>query len=475
VSGTADNALFGDGTLTDAEGGGRAALPDVISPHLFIAMECARPEAGGSRHSLANIDRVLVGRGAARSAERLVDGGTRTLELRIPDPHMSSRHACFSWDRGACLVLDTGSRNGTRVNGLRASSSTALGDGDIVEVGHTLLIYRAALTAPLAGLGDVDFANDDATNLLATVDPFLARSVSILSRLARSNCPVLLLGETGTGKEVVARGLHRLSERKGPFVAVNCGALPATLLEAQFFGHVRGAFSGAVADAPGLVRSADGGTILLDEIADLPMSSQAALLRVLQDHEVVPVGGTRPIKVDLRVLAATHQPLRELVARGAFREDLFARVSAFSFALPPLRARREDIGLMVAAYARGQSPDANAGGAMRLTPAAGRMLFEYDWPRNVRQLHQVLQVASALAGREPVDVVHLRAPMARSAPSAANDSPDDACLDPVQERLIASLKRHHGNISQVARELGKARMQVQRWMRRFGIDSRSFR
>ncbi|HEV3191934.1 MAG TPA: sigma 54-interacting transcriptional regulator [Polyangiaceae bacterium] len=467
MSGTADDALFGDGTLTDAEGGGRATLPDVISPHLFVAMECGRPEAGGSRHSLANIDRVLVGRGAARSAERLVDGGTRTLNLRIPDPRMSSRHACFSWDRGACMVLDTGSRNGTRVNGLRVSSITALADGDIVEVGHTLLIYRPALTAPLDALGDVDFANDDATNLLATVDPFLKRSVSILSRLARSNCPVLLLGETGTGKEVVARGLHRLSERKGPFVAVNCGALPATLLEAQFFGHVRGAFSGAVADAPGLLRSADGGTILLDEIADLPMPSQAALLRVLQDHEVVPVGGTRPIKVDLRVLAATHQPLRELVARGEFREDLFARVSAFSFALPPLRARREDIGLMVAAYARGQ--------AIRLTPAAGRMLFEYDWPRNVRQLHQVLQVASALAGKEPIDVVHLRAPMARSAPSAANDSPPDAGLDPVQERLIASLKRHRGNISQVARELGKARMQVQRWMRRFGIDSRSFR
>jgi transcriptional regulator of acetoin/glycerol metabolism len=467
VSGTSEGALFGEGTLTDAGGAGRTALPDVISPHLFIVMECARPEAGGTRHSLAHIDRVLVGRGAARSAERLVDNGIGTLDLRIPDSRMSSRHACIECEGGACVVLDMGSRNGTRVNGLRVSSRAALADGDIIEVGHTLLRYRGALTAPLDAPGDVDSAKEDPGILLATVDPGLARGVSMLARLARSSCPVLLLGETGTGKEVVARGVHRLSERKGAFVAVNCGALPATLLEAQLFGHVRGAFSGAVTDAPGLLRSADGGTLLLDEIADLPLSSQAALLRALQDHEVIPVGATRPIKIDLRVLAATHRPLKELVTRGQFREDLFARVSGFGFSIPPLRARREDIGIMVAAFAR-ERP-------MRLTAAAGKALLQYDWPRNVRELHQALQVASALAGMEAIDVTHLPSSVVGSAADAAHPSPVDPALEPVQERLVASLMRHRGNVSEVARELGKARMQVQRWMKRFGIDSRSFR
>jgi transcriptional regulator with GAF, ATPase, and Fis domain len=210
---------------------------------------------------------------------------------------------------------------------------------------------------------------------------------------------VLLLGETGTGKELLARAIHRLSERKGPFVAVNCGALPMTLVEAQLFGHVRGAFSGAVADAPGLLRSSDGGTLLLDEVGDLPEPSQAALLRALQEREVMPVGGVRAIKTDLRVVAATHQPLEKLVAQGDFRKDFYARLAGYSFSLPPLRERREDIGLLVGAFAR-ERP-------IRLTAAAGRALLRYPWPLNVRELHQALDVAATLAEGELIDVMDL--------------------------------------------------------------------
>ena len=466
MSGTSPGALHSEATLSDAEGTGRAAFPDVVSPHLFILIECARPEAGSTRHSLAHIDRVVLGRGERRSAERLVDDGKRTLDLRIPDAHMSSQHACLGCEGGAFFVDDLGSRNGTRVNGSRISSRTSLADGDIVEVGHTILRYRAAITAPLDSLADADSAIASPRCLLATVDPCLTRGAAMLARLARSDCSVLLLGETGTGKEVVARGIHRLSERKGSFVAVNCGALPATLLEAQFFGHVRGAFSGAMADAPGLLRSADGGTLLLDEIGDLPLASQAALLRVLQDHEVVPVGGTRPIKIDLRVVAATHRPLKALVARGEFREDLFARVAGFTFSIPPLRARREDVGIMIAAHARKQPT--------RLTPAAGRALIGHNWPLNVRELHQILQVASVLAGTDAIDVVHLPAPIGLLAADATSSSRADSA-EPILDRLVESLTRHGGNVSEVARDLGKARMQVQRWMKRFGIDARSFR
>lgn len=465
MSVTSKGALFDEKTLTDADGPGLAAMPDVVAPCLFVVMECERPQAGGTRHSLAHIDRVVLGRGPSRSAERIVDDCVRTLDVRIPDPRMSSRHASLSREGTEFVLEDLGSRNGTRINGSPISTRTLLGDGSFVEAGHTILRFRAAVTAPLAAVADADSAADDRESLLSTLDPCLKRRVSMLERLAGSSCPVLLVGETGTGKEVVAQGIHRLSKRKGAFVAVNCGALPAALLEAQLFGHTRGAFTGAVADATGLLRSADGGTLLLDEIGDLPPPSQAALLRALQEHEVVPVGGTRPAKVDLRVLAATNRPLEELIARGEFRSDLLARLAGFRFSIPPLRARREDIGIMVAIYARRQP--------LRLTLEAARALLRYDWPLNVRELHHGLQVASRLAGDQAIDVAHLPPAVG---PSASNTpSPGDNTVAPLEQRLVASLTRHHGNVSEVARELGKARMQVQRWMRRFRIEPRSYR
>src|SRR5262249_4252107 len=159
---------------------------------------------------------------------------------------------------------------------------------------------------------------------------------------------ILLLGETGTGKEVLARSLHALSQRPGPFIAVNCGAIPENLVEGQLFGHVRGAFSGALKDEPGLVRAAQGGTLLLDEIGDLPASSQAALLRVLQESEVRPVGSTQTVKVDVRIIAATHRPLESLIKGNAFRHDLYARLAGFRFELAPLRKRKVDLGLLIA-------------------------------------------------------------------------------------------------------------------------------
>jgi DNA-binding NtrC family response regulator len=455
-------------TLTDT--GGRrsaAAAPEVSAPHLFVVLECARPDAGGARHSLANIDRVVVGRGAVRSSERSFDSGNRTLTIRIPDARMSSQHACIEREGFNFAALDLGSRNGTRVNGVRVAAPIPLADGDLVQLGHTILRYRASIAAALGEPADVDSSKEDAARPLMTIEPSLAGRAVSLGRVARSTAPVLLLGETGTGKEVLARAIHRLSGRKGPFVAVNCGALPATLLEAQLFGHVRGAFSGAVGDAPGLLRSAHGGTVLLDEIGDLPAPAQAALLRALQEHEVVPVGDARPVKIDLRVVAATHRPLENLVARGEFRSDLFARLAGFTFTLPPLRERREDLGLLVAAFAT-QRP-------IRITPAAGRALLRHDWPLNVRELHQALQVAAALAGEETIDLSHLPPAIAACASHPGPPARATASADPLREKLISCCARHDGNVSDVARELGKARTQVQRWLKRFGIDARSFR
>jgi transcriptional regulator with AAA-type ATPase domain len=455
-------------TLSETEGRCIAtSAPDVLAPHLFVALECDRPQAGVTRHSLANIDRVLLARGSVRESDRSFEGGERTLTVRIPDARMSSRHASLLREGINFAALDLDSRNGTLVNGTRIVAPTLLADGDLIQVGHTILRYRVAVSVPLGEPADVDSAKVKQMGPLATIDPSLARRGEVLGRVAASLSPVLLLGETGTGKEVLARAIHRLSGRSGPFVAINCGALPATLLEAQLFGHVRGAFSGALTDSPGLLRSADRGTVLLDEIGDLPAPAQAALLRALQEHEVLPVGGVRPVKVDLRILAATHRPLEKLVASGEFRSDLFARLAGFTFSLPPLRSRPEDIGLLVADFVKGRK--------ICFTTGAGRAVLSHDWPLNIRELYQALAVAATLAGEQAIDVAHLAPAVPECVAHRPSPTPSLAPHDPLREQLIASLARHDGNISAVARELGKARMQVRRWTRRFGIDPCSFR
>jgi transcriptional regulator of acetoin/glycerol metabolism len=454
--------LPGEQTQPDtAEERGRARVPDIVSPNLFVVLEGGRLAAGGARYSLADAERVVLTREGKRAGKRSFQDGASTLVLGIPDARMSSPHAILLRKGLNFVIEDGGSRNGTRLNGLSVTESTPLIDGDILEAGQTTFLYRAAIAASFDGPPDAECDPLDTAAILATLDPALARQVEKLDRIAISAVPVILLGETGTGKELIARALHRHSQRKGPIVAVNCGALPATLLEAQLFGHVRGAFSGAVGDAPGLLRSADGGTLFLDEIGDLPAPSQVALLRALQEGEVLPIGAIRPVRVDFRVVAATHQPLEELVARGAFRSDLFARLAGFTFVLPPLRARRQDLGILVAALLGDRT--------VRLSSDVGRALVRYDWPLNVRELRHALDAAIALAEDGVIRMKHLPPAVAQAISKTPLGS------DPVHEELVASLSRHRGNISEVAREMGKARMQVQRWMRRFGIDPQSFR
>jgi transcriptional regulator of acetoin/glycerol metabolism len=460
--------VSGEETLQDAQGRRKLArAPEILVPHLFVALDCDRPNAGVARYSLANVDRVLIGRGSARGSVRSFEGGARLLTISIPDACVSSRHATIVRDGIDFTAVDLDSRNGTRVNGCALGEQTRLADGDLVQIGHTILRYRTAVSVPVGEAEDLDLALVDDANVLPTVDPSLARHASALQRVARSKVPVLLFGETGTGKEVLARRVHRLSGREGPFVAVNCGAIPENLVEAQLFGHVRGAFSGAVAGALGLLRSADGGTLLLDEIGDLPLTAQVALLRALQEQEVVPIGSVRSIKIDFRIVAATHQPLEQLVARGEFRSDLFARIAGFAFHLPPVRARREDIGQLVAALTRGER--------ISLTPDAGRALLDYDWPLNVREIHQALDVAASLASERVIEVGDLPPAVAQFRSSALKTMPTTSRPDWLQTQLTASLTRHRGNISEVAREFGKARMQVQRWMKRFGMNADSFR
>jgi DNA-binding NtrC family response regulator len=272
---------------------------------------------------------------------------------------------------------------------------------------------------------------------------------------------VLLGGATGTGKERVARAVHDLSGRSGAFIAVNCGALPATLVESELFGHKKGAFSGAVSDSPGLVVASSGGTLFLDEIGDLPPPAQAALLRVLEEHEVRPVGATTVTQVDLRVVAASHRDLDAMSDDDAFREDLLARLAGFQLELPALADRRVDLGTMLAEIA----PDA------KFAAAAVRALFAYGWPRNVRELVRALERAAALAGASEITLAHLPEEIATAKFTAEPVAPPDARRD----ELVALLEKHKGNVTKIAGELGRVRQQVQRWLKRYGLDPELYR
>jgi transcriptional regulator with PAS, ATPase and Fis domain len=291
--------------------------------------------------------------------------------------------------------------------------------------------------------------------------------------VARSEISVLLQGESGSGKEVLARAMHVESGRQGPFVAINCGAIPAALVESLLFGHKKGAFSGATNDEAGVVRAANGGTLLLDEVGDLPAPSQAALLRVLQEREVLPVGATRPVRVDVRILSATHRPLSNLTASGAFRVDLFARISAFTFELPPLRSRIDDMGQLLSAILRDSTKDSAE--HVELSANAMHALLTHTWPNNVRELAQCISVSKALATGNRFEEIRLR-----EAAAAPEDLADDTePLSPENEALraqvVQKLIEHRGNVTHVAVAMGKARSQVQRWVRRFKLETRSFR
>lgn len=441
-----------------------------IEPYLFLVIEGARLEAGGMRIALAGIELLQIGRGDARRLLPATDG---RQALEVPDSRMSGTHARILRKDGALHAEDAGSTNGTLVNG-EALTSHPLHDGDIIELGQTLFLYREIEEdAPGRVKGLDPSAAGPVEPGLETLDPNLARQFERLARVAASPLSILLLGETGTGKEVLARAVHALSRRPGPFVAINCGAIPQNLVESQLFGHVRGAFSGALKDEPGLVRSAQFGTLLLDEIGDLPTSSQAALLRVLQEGEVLPVGSTKSTKVDIRVIAATHMPLENLIEKGLFRRDLYARLAGYSFALTPLRDRRVDIGLLVAALlAAGRV----GGRELRMHHEAARALVRYDWPMNVRELEQCLRAASVLADDDVITADDLPPTVAAAlGASYLDDDAPDARDEELRRELLVRMADAKGNVSEVARAYGKARQQIQRWLRKFGIDPEAYR
>lgn len=453
-------------TLT--EGVGRQPAGAKTSAFLYRVLDADQPAGPSARWSLDDVDEVVLGRGEAHRAERRTTDGKRTLQLGVHDRWMSSQHARLTRVMSAWVLEDTRSKNGVRRRG-EPVQRTELADGDVFELGRTFFVFRAA--QPLAGDVTSEALRPPAPGL-ATLSPDLAEKLAALAKFAASGVSLALSGPSGSGKEIVAKALHALSGRRGAFVAVNCGALPDELVESELFGHKKGAFSGALEDRPGLIRAAHEGTLLLDEVGDLPLEAQPALLRVLQEKAVTPVGSTKPLPVDVRVISATHRALERRCEQGLFRDDLRARLTGFRAELPGLAERREDLGLLVGALLQRLAP--SRASSVQLTLEAARALFDYAWPLNVRELEKALEAGIVLAGTAALDVAHLPPEVRTRAPKRTPDAPDaeDAAR---KAELEALLRQHGGNVSAVARAMGKARMQIQRWLARYGLDPRDFK
>jgi DNA-binding NtrC family response regulator len=303
----------------------------------------------------------------------------------------------------------------------------------------------------------------DKQNVVAA-DPALVAALDLARRAAASDVTVLLEAESGAGKEVFARLIHRESPRRhGPFVAVNCAALPRELLEAELFGHSRGAFTGAHRDRRGHFQVADGGTLLLDEIGEMNPDLQARLLRVLQDRVIQPVGSEDPLRVDVRVIAATNRCLRDEMLSGRFREDLYYRLRVLPIRIPPLRERPADIEPLARMFARHfGGPDAD------LTPAAMARLRAHAWPGNVRELQNALQRAAILAGESPIDAGHLDLEPAPDGQPGGEDSKTPLSLEDAERETIRNvLIRTKGNRSEAAAALGISPRTLRHKLKRF--------
>lgn len=441
-----------------------------IKSFLFVVLQGDEPTRGGVRVALFGSDVVTLGRGSSRE---IIRNRVGEVQLKLPSPTVSKEHARIVRRGEEWYLEDLNSRNGSCINGKRVTNSI-IRSGDWIEVGSVLLRYRADVPTLSEVSGDADIGcNTAKIRGYSSLVPTIEASFRALSRVAQSPITTLLLGETGTGKELVARGMHDLSKRTGPFVAVNCGALASSHIESHLFGHVQGSFAGALRDEPGLIRSADHGTLFLDEVADLPFAAQATLLRVLQEREVLPIGGTRATAVDVRIIAATNKPLETLCIRGEFRADLMARLAGYQHSLVPLRERLEDLGLLVGdLLLRSNAPNAQK---LRIHLDVARRLVVHGWPLNIRELGHLLSVSLTLAERNVMELAHLPKTIVKTNEDVTIDN--EPATNPVElrEQIMQLLEQHRGNVTLVARAMGKSRMQLHRWMQKFGIDPEAYR
>ncbi len=387
-------------------------------------------------------------------------------DLVLDDPFVSARHLRLEPRAGRWQVTDLGSTNGTLLFGARVDRAE-LPPGVAVQLGDAELVLEPPEAAPSARPAPFEG--------MISSDPGMRRVFELVERVAASGTAVTILGETGTGKELVARALHARSPRaEGPFIPVNCSAIAETLIESELFGHERGAFSGAERLRKGAFEEAGGGTIFLDEIGELPIDLQAKLLRTLELGEVKRVGASRPLTVDVRIVAATHRDLRAQVRAGRFREDLFYRLCVVPVTIPPLRQRRGDVRALAEAFLAAAAP---RGLPLRWSEEALARLEGYDWPGNVRQLRNVVQRALLFRGEGLV--VPGAAVAFEDTRTAAGDTGDDDTLfvrgltmeEIEREAIRLSLRRHAGRRAAVVRELRIAKSTVLKRIGQWGLHA----
>lgn len=301
--------------------------------------------------------------------------------------------------------------------------------------------------------------------------PSFLRSLEIAERVAPTELPVLVTGENGTGKELMARAVHELSDRSDkPIVAVNCGALPDNLLESALFGHVKGAFTGAVRDKPGLFAEADGGTIFLDEIGDMPPHLQVKLLRTLENGEILPVGADRSLHVDVRIISATNRDLLKLQEEGEFREDLYWRIKGAQIHLPPLRDRPGDIPLLATHFLNKAATLCADGKARRLSESATSALLAHSWPGNLRELRHEMQRATVMSQSPALEAEDFAFSRSIRPNAVDDDAPLQEKVEALERREIEkALDRLHGNRTKTAEALGLSRQGLLNKMNRFGL------
>jgi DNA-binding NtrC family response regulator len=419
--------------------------------------------------------RLLVARGPDKGKETKIEGrlaevGTDpTCQLVLSDPSVSAVHFTVEPDSQGFLLRDAQSTNGTLVDGYRVQA-IYLPQTAQIDAGETRLKFVATSEEVEIPLSSRTRFGD-----LLGHSSAMRQVFAVLERVAGTASTVLLEGESGTGKELAARALHEGSARReGPFVTVDCGALPAGLIESELFGYQKGAFTGAAHAREGLFEQADGGTLFLDEVGELPLDLQPKLLRVLETRAVRRIGENKPRAIDVRLVAATNRNLKMEVERGSFRQDLFFRLSVISVRLPALRERKEEIPRLVAHFMAllGRDP------SERIPEAMMKMLCGYSWPGNVRELRNVVERLVVLPG--------MKADYYLSAGQASSGEPGDAdpalqsvdfhqgkqlCVERFERQYLARLLQQcGGNISEVARVSGLSRQSCHRLLKRYDLE-----
>ena len=389
----------------------------------------------------------------------------------IPHATVSRTHAALGESiRGNVPTLvDRGGRNGTFVDGAPLGSSVALRRHAVVRFGDAIAVVDERSPAL------------DGENALPGRSPVMARVREALPRVARDGAPLLILGETGTGKEMAAAEVHRQSGRAGPLLRFNCAELSAHLVESQLFGHERGAFTGATSAHTGLFVAAEGGTLFLDEVSEIPVELQAKLLRVLQESEVRPLGSTQTRRIDVRVVCATNAKLLEHVESGRFRRDLYARLSFLELVLPPLRERKQDILAWIEHFRRRFCADRGTSSTLVFGARAAERVLTFGWPDNLRGLNRLVHRLLTVSPAAEVGMRSLEEAMpelfAAETPSASEQARAPGARPvserPTREAFLEVYRATGESVRATSKHFGRDRRQIYRWLEQFGIERRA--